>query len=129
MVRNLFKALLLLFSPQAWAMDEHDPRYDCFVGFGFLPIFHDRHMQQFFEKVEQQYGEDNEKIVLVVTKEIQRVADEGNPDALLSLGAMYDGGICVQRDKAKAMAFYTRAAERGSPRAQEILDQIRHRPK
>jgi TPR repeat protein len=54
-------------------------------------------------------------------EEIQRSADSGNPDGVLTLGMLYLQGDGVERDQKKGAALITQAAEKGYARAQMIL--------
>ena len=40
------------------------------------------------------------------------LADEGDPDALFNIGRLYEDGLFVRQDLARAIDFYARAAER-----------------
>jgi TPR repeat protein len=52
---------------------------------------------------------------------LKPLADQGNSDAQVTLGLMYDYGHGVERDPARAIEWYTRAAEQGIPLIQHDL--------
>ena len=54
-------------------------------------------------------------------KRLQVLADEGDADALLALAYRYHRGDGVQRDFARAIQYYQRAADAGSFKAREFL--------
>ena len=54
-------------------------------------------------------------------KELQFLADNGEPRAQYDLGLMYDRGDGVAQSDANAKHWYERAAEQGEPRAQYNL--------
>ena len=52
---------------------------------------------------------------------LKPLADQGNGDAQVTLGLMYDYGHGVERDPARAIDWYTQAAEQGMPVVQHDL--------
>lgn len=54
------------------------------------------------------------------------MADDGNSYASLMLGLMYQQGLGVDSNMAKAHAYYGRAAEQGDKRGRELLRNIEH---
>lgn len=52
---------------------------------------------------------------------LRPLAEQGNPDAMFQLGAMYDEGKGVPQDYAEAAKWYRKAAEKGDMGATEIL--------
>jgi predicted aspartyl protease len=52
---------------------------------------------------------------------IQNEADAGNPDAQMTLAALYGNGHLVPKDPAKATAWLEKAAEHGNPRANLLV--------
>jgi TPR repeat protein len=52
---------------------------------------------------------------------LQPLAEQGQPDAQLTLGIMYDYGQGVPQDNAKALEWYRKAALHGSPSVQHNL--------
>ena len=54
-------------------------------------------------------------------REWRPLAEQGDADAQLNLGFMYDNGYGVPQDYTKAITWYRRAAERGNKRAQYNL--------
>lgn len=54
------------------------------------------------------------------------LADEGDPDAQLAMGILYENGRGVSRDYEAAIAWYTKAAEAGNPGAQFNLGNMYH---
>lgn len=52
---------------------------------------------------------------------LKPLAEQGNSDAQVTLGLMYDYGHGVERDPAHAIEWYTRAAEQGMPLIQHDL--------
>lgn len=54
-------------------------------------------------------------------RRLRTLADEGDADALLALAQRYHRGDGVQRDFARAIQYYQRAADAGSARAREFL--------
>ena len=53
--------------------------------------------------------------------EVQKAAEQGDADAQLLLGAMYEDGKGVAQDDKQAVAWYRKAAEQGNVDAQQIL--------
>jgi uncharacterized protein len=51
----------------------------------------------------------------------QRLAQDGEPQGMMSLGLMYQAGIGVERDVVRACDFYQKAAEKGLALAQHLL--------
>lgn len=49
------------------------------------------------------------------------LADQGNPDAQLRVGYLYDGGYGVPKDYAEAARWYRKAADQGNSGAQAML--------
>lgn len=49
------------------------------------------------------------------------LAENGDPRALFNLGLMYNAGLHVELDEAKAIELYHRAAEQGVREAQQYL--------
>lgn len=54
-------------------------------------------------------------------KELKRLADTGDLEAVTMVGFMYSEGKGVPRDYAQAMQWYRKAADKGVPRAQHNL--------
>ncbi|MDD5411925.1 MAG: SEL1-like repeat protein [Methylobacter sp.] len=54
--------------------------------------------------------------------QLQREAQEGDPDAQYNLGYMYENGLGVPKNEAKALELYQRAADQGHSAAQNNLD-------
>ncbi|BFU97016.1 MAG: exported protein of unknown function [Nitrospira sp.] len=54
-------------------------------------------------------------------KELESLANLGDPRAQYNLGLLYDQGLGVPQSDALALRWYTQAAERGEPRAQYNL--------
>jgi len=54
-------------------------------------------------------------------KWMQRAADQGNPDAIEKLGDLYNFGVGVAKDGARALTLYRAAAETGDAKAQADL--------
>jgi len=52
---------------------------------------------------------------------LKPLAEQGNGDAQVTLGLMYDFGHGVKRDPARAIEWYTKAAEQGMPVVQHDL--------
>ncbi|MDZ7737254.1 MAG: hypothetical protein U5P41_15090 [Gammaproteobacteria bacterium] len=52
---------------------------------------------------------------------LQPLAEQGDSDAQVTLGLMYDYGHGVEQDSAKAIEWYTKAAEQGLPVVQHDL--------
>ena len=53
-----------------------------------------------------------------------RAAELDEPEAMYQLGYMFETGIRVKKDKAKAIWYYERAAELGHRGAQSILERM-----
>ena len=51
----------------------------------------------------------------------RKSAEQGNADAQNNLGCMYQNGLGVEQDDAKAMEWYQKAAEQGHTAAQSNL--------
>lgn len=54
------------------------------------------------------------------------LADDGDSYASLMLGLMYQQGLGVESNQARAHAYYGRAAERGDKRGRELLRNMEH---
>jgi TPR repeat protein len=54
----------------------------------------------------------------------QPLADQGNAEAQLGVGRLYDNGEGVTQDYAAAMKWYRAAADQGSPEAQFAVGQM-----
>lgn len=52
----------------------------------------------------------------------QREAQAGDPDAQYNLAYIYENGLGVPKDEAKALELYQQAANQGYPAAQNNLD-------
>lgn len=67
-----------------------------------------------------------ETVVSTMTEDkiaqLQREAQDGNPDAQYDLGYMYENGLGVPKDEAKALELYQKAADQGHSAAQNNLD-------
>lgn len=50
-----------------------------------------------------------------------RLAENGDPAAMVSLAGLYEAGFGVGRDPGRALALYRRAAALGDPQARRIL--------
>jgi TPR repeat protein len=56
--------------------------------------------------------------------QLQREAQEGDPDAQYNLAYIYENGIGVPKDESKALELYQQAANQGHPAAQTNLDAL-----
>lgn len=54
--------------------------------------------------------------------QLQREAQEGDPDSQYSLAYIYENGLGVPKDESKALELYQKAANQGQPAAQTNLD-------
>lgn len=54
--------------------------------------------------------------------QLQREAQEGDPDAQYNLAYMYENGLGVPKNETKALELYQQAADQGHPAAQTNLD-------
>ena len=67
-----------------------------------------------------------EKAVATVTEDriaqLQREAQEGDPDAQYNLAYMYENGLGVPKNETKALELYQQAADQGHPAAQDNLE-------
>jgi TPR repeat protein len=67
-----------------------------------------------------------EKVVSTVTEDkvtqLQREAQEGNPDAQYELAYHYENGLGVPKNEAKALELYQQAADQGHPAAQDNIN-------
>jgi TPR repeat protein len=67
-----------------------------------------------------------EKVVSTVTEDkiaqLQREAQEGDPDAQYELAYLYENGLGVPKNEAKALELYQQAADQGHPAAQDNLE-------
>lgn len=54
--------------------------------------------------------------------ELQREAQEGDSDAQYNLAYMYENGVGIAKDEAKALELYKKAAGQGHAAAQNSLD-------
>jgi len=53
---------------------------------------------------------------------LQREAQEGDPDAQYELAYLYENGLGVPKDEARALELYQQAADQGHPAAQANID-------
>jgi TPR repeat protein len=67
-----------------------------------------------------------EKVVSTVTEDkvtqLQREAQEGDPDAQYELAYHYENGLGVPKNEAKALELYQQAADQGHPAAQDNIN-------
>jgi len=67
-----------------------------------------------------------EKAVSTVTEDkiaqLQREAQEGDPDAQYELAYHYENGLGVPKNEAKALELYQQAADQGHPAAQDNIE-------
>jgi len=75
-----------------------------------------------YHRGEKLYEEQNYGMAL---KQFEKAADQGNTDALLKLGLMYETGSGVTQDQGKALEFYGRAIKLGSEDAKNRYDSLR----
>ncbi len=54
--------------------------------------------------------------------QLQREAQEGNPDAQYNLAYLYENGLGVPKDETRALDLYQQAADQGHPAAQNNLN-------
>ena len=77
------------------------------------------------EKVEDSSSQ-TETVTSTVTKDkiaqLQREAQEGDPDAQYELAYRYENGLGVPKDETRALNLYQQAADQGHPAAQVNLD-------
>ena len=66
-------------------------------------------------------GDDN-----IVTKELRRLADQGDAQAQCELGFRYAHGYGVSRDDQEAVRWYRQAADQGDAYAQNTLGYMYH---
>lgn len=66
------------------------------------------------------------KVIANVTEDriaqLQREAQEGDPDAQYNLAYIYENGLGVPKDETKALELYQQAADQGHPAAQNNLE-------
>jgi TPR repeat protein len=67
-----------------------------------------------------------EKVVSTVTEDkitqLQREAQEGDPDAQYELAYLYENGLGVPKNETKALELYQQAADQGHSAAENNLD-------
>jgi TPR repeat protein len=67
-----------------------------------------------------------EKVVSTVTEDkvtqLQREAQAGDPDAQYELAYLYENGLGVPKNEARALELYQQAADQGHPAAQDNLE-------
>lgn len=67
-----------------------------------------------------------EKVVSTVTEDkvtqLQREAQEGDPDAQYELAYLYENGVGVPKSETRALELYQQAADQGHPAAQDNID-------
>jgi TPR repeat protein len=67
-----------------------------------------------------------EKVVSTVTEDkvtqLQREAQEGDPDAQYELAYLYENGLGVPKSETRALELYQQAADQGHPAAQDNLE-------
>lgn len=56
--------------------------------------------------------------------QLQREAQEGDPDAQYSLAYLYENGLGVPKDEARALELYQQAADQGHSAAQANLNEM-----
>ena len=54
--------------------------------------------------------------------QLQREAQDGDPDAQYELAYLYENGLGVPKNETKALELYQQAADQGHPVAQNSLD-------
>jgi len=54
--------------------------------------------------------------------QLQREAQEGDPDAQYNLAYLYENGLGVPKNETKALELYQQAADQGHPAAQNNID-------
>jgi TPR repeat protein len=54
--------------------------------------------------------------------QLQREAQEGDPDAQYELAYHYENGLGVPKNEAKALELYQQAADQGHPAAQDNIN-------
>ena len=57
-------------------------------------------------------------------KHYRKLADEGDAEASMKLGIMYEGGIGTEKDTAAAHAYYRKAAEGGADGSEGLLELV-----
>lgn len=57
-----------------------------------------------------------------MVEKLQREAQAGDPDAQYNLAYMYENGLGVPKNEAKALELYQQAADQGHSEAQNNLD-------
>jgi hypothetical protein len=57
--------------------------------------------------------------------QLQKEAQQGDPDAQYNLAYRYENGFGVAKDEAKALELYQKAADQGHSEAQNSLDAMR----
>jgi TPR repeat protein len=67
-----------------------------------------------------------EKVVSTVAEDkitqLQRQAQQGDPDAQYELAYLYENGLGVPKSETRALELYQQAADQGHPAAQDNLD-------
>ena len=61
--------------------------------------------------------------------QLQREAQEGDPDAQYNLAYLYENGLGVPKDETKALELYQQAADQGHPAAQNNFDAMSNQSK
>jgi len=76
------------------------------------------------EKTEDNYQAETVVSTLPEDKitQLQREAQEGDPDAQYNLAYMYENGLGVPKNETRALELYQQAADKGHPAAQANLD-------
>lgn len=76
------------------------------------------------EKTEDNYQAETVVSTLPEDKitQLQREAQEGDPDAQYNLAYMYENGFGVPKNETRALELYQQAAAQGHPAAQANLD-------
>ena len=118
MVIRICMSILVLMtcaSSASGAELSKDQEYECLSLIAVLPVMANARMQTLDERVYQRGG----STLLVQT--IKNLADEGAPEALYSLGVLYESGYCMPKDIEKGISLYQEAARHGSPEAKERL--------
>ena len=68
------------------------------------------------------------KVIATMTEDriaqLQREAQEGDPDAQYNLAYIYENGLGVPKDETKALELYQQAADQGHPAAQNNLEAL-----
>jgi TPR repeat protein len=116
-IRKYISILVLLTcaASSSGAELSKEQEYECLSLIAVLPVMANPRMQTLGDRAYEMGGSS------LLMQQIRNLADEGVPEALYSLGVLYENGYCVPKDIEKGHSLYKEAARHGSQEAKERL--------